>query len=287
MATPRLTFLYPPFFRSISRRPEGAWQQTCLSVQLLSDRIAQKPKRRILHTSSGHRQAHVERHGKAVEGFPVAGIAKPAGQATSGAPANEKDSLQGVDADAVKAVSGAMTQPVVERAQTGQDTGARRVEKQPGKSASARGRSGTQSSKGKQASEGSGRAEELVEGELPAANTVAEPPSSGPLAAILHMPAPPSPAPPTSSTSHFLDVDHASDVAKPPLQTPPYVHHFDTYTLVQRVELGGFTTKQSITFMKAVRGLLARNLDVAREGLVSKSDVENVGRRDTRYWMDD
>lgn len=28
--------------------------------------------------------------------------------------------------------------------------------------------------------------------------------------------------------------------------------------------------------MKAVRGLLAVNLDVAKEGLVSKSDVENV-----------
>lgn len=63
---------------------------------------------------------------------------------------------------------------------------------------------------------------------------------------------------------------------KPPhLQTPPYVHHFDTYTLVKRVEEGGFTDAQAITAMKAVRGLLAENLDVAKEGLVSKSDVEN------------
>lgn len=61
----------------------------------------------------------------------------------------------------------------------------------------------------------------------------------------------------------------------PHLQTPPYVHHFDTYTLVKRVEEGGFTEKQAITAMKAVRGLLADNLDVAKEGLVSKSDVEN------------
>ncbi|KAH8683325.1 hypothetical protein BGZ60DRAFT_399907 [Tricladium varicosporioides] len=63
---------------------------------------------------------------------------------------------------------------------------------------------------------------------------------------------------------------------KPPhLQTPPYIHHFDTYTLVSQVEQGGFTKDQSITAMKAVRGLLAKNLDVARTGLVSKSDVEN------------
>lgn len=64
---------------------------------------------------------------------------------------------------------------------------------------------------------------------------------------------------------------------KPPhLHTPPYVHHFDSYSLVKDLEKGEFTGDQSITIMKAVRGLLALNLDVAKEGLVSKSDVENV-----------
>lgn len=62
----------------------------------------------------------------------------------------------------------------------------------------------------------------------------------------------------------------------PHLQAPPYVHHFDTFTLVKDLERGGFTEDQSVTIMKAVRALLAINLDVAREGLVSKSDVENV-----------
>ncbi|KAI1000419.1 hypothetical protein K3495_g7776 [Podosphaera aphanis] len=59
------------------------------------------------------------------------------------------------------------------------------------------------------------------------------------------------------------------------VHTPPYIHHFDTYTLVQQVQAGGFTAEQSITAMKAVRSLLAVNLEVARAGLVSKSDVEN------------
>lgn len=68
----------------------------------------------------------------------------------------------------------------------------------------------------------------------------------------------------------------AEDASKPPhLQTPPFVHHFDTYTLVQQVQKGGFTTEQSVTAMKALRGLLALNLDVAKAGLVSKYDVEN------------
>jgi hypothetical protein len=73
------------------------------------------------------------------------------------------------------------------------------------------------------------------------------------------------------------DTQDQEDAAKPPhLQTPPYVHHFDTYTLVQQVEAGDFSTEQSITSMKAVRALLAHNLDIAKAGLVSKSDVENV-----------
>lgn len=62
----------------------------------------------------------------------------------------------------------------------------------------------------------------------------------------------------------------------PHLQAPPYVHHFDTFTLVRDLERGGFSEEQSVTIMKAVRGQLAVNLDVAKEGLVSKSDVENV-----------
>ena len=87
-----------------------------------------------------------------------------------------------------------------------------------------------------------------------------------PLETILQMPPP--------------ETAEERNAAKPPhLQTPPYVHHFDTYTLVQQVEAGGFTEEQSITAMKAVRGLLALNLDVAKAGLVSKSDVENVSRR--------
>lgn len=69
----------------------------------------------------------------------------------------------------------------------------------------------------------------------------------------------------------------SSEVQKPPhLQAPPYVHHFDTFTLVHDLEKGGFTQDQSVTLMKAVRGLLTVNSDIARDGLISKSDVENV-----------
>ena len=64
---------------------------------------------------------------------------------------------------------------------------------------------------------------------------------------------------------------------KPPhLEAPPYVHNFDTYTLVRDLEKGGFSAEQAITIMKSVRGLLAVNMDLARDGLVSKTDAEMV-----------
>lgn len=88
--------------------------------------------------------------------------------------------------------------------------------------------------------------------------------TANPLETVLHMGAPA----PEKPEEH-----------KPPhLHAPPYVHHFDTFTLVKDLQGGGFSEDQSVTIMKAVRGLLALNLDVAKEGLISKSDVENVNR---------
>ncbi|WEW61522.1 hypothetical protein PRK78_007012 [Emydomyces testavorans] len=68
----------------------------------------------------------------------------------------------------------------------------------------------------------------------------------------------------------------ASESRKPPhLSPPPYAHHFDTYSLVKDLGKGSFTEEQSISIMKAIRGLLADNLELARRGLMSKSDFEN------------
>ncbi|CAN8097170.1 unnamed protein product [Discula destructiva] len=84
--------------------------------------------------------------------------------------------------------------------------------------------------------------------------------ATGPMDAVLHMVAP----------------DNVPAAEKPPhLTPPPYVHHFDSYSLVKELEGGGYTNAQAITAMKAVRTLLAQNLEVAQGGLISKSDVEN------------
>lgn len=85
--------------------------------------------------------------------------------------------------------------------------------------------------------------------------------SPTPLDRILNMPPPPA----VSEEGH----------KHPHLTTPPYVHHFDTYSRVKDLGKGTYTDEQSITLMKAIRSLLGQNLDVAKESLVSKSDVEN------------
>lgn len=88
-----------------------------------------------------------------------------------------------------------------------------------------------------------------------------------PLEDVLQMPAPAESVHPPGTTHHNR---------KPPHLSPsPYVHHFDTYSLVRDLSKGGFTEDQSITIMKAVRAILHDNLDLAQEILTSKSDVEN------------
>jgi hypothetical protein len=97
--------------------------------------------------------------------------------------------------------------------------------------------------------------------DTPPPYTPPAPPKVGdanPLDSVLHMPGP-------SDEAH-----------KPPhLKTPPYVHHFDTYGLVKQLTKSQYTEQQSVSLMKAVRGILIENMMLARQGLVSKSSVEN------------
>jgi len=83
---------------------------------------------------------------------------------------------------------------------------------------------------------------------------------------VYHMPSP----------SNYLAPTGPSTEKKPPHLSPaPYVHHFDTYSLVLDLSKGGYTREQSVTIMKAVRSILQSNLDYAKQSLTSKSDVEN------------
>ncbi|KAJ5092380.1 Protein of unknown function DUF1640 [Penicillium alfredii] len=83
---------------------------------------------------------------------------------------------------------------------------------------------------------------------------------------VLHMPSP---------TAYLTPTGPSSDKRPPHLTPGPYVHHFDTYSLVRDLSKGDFTDPQSTTIMKAVRSILQNNLDFAKQSLTSKSDVEN------------
>lgn len=88
-----------------------------------------------------------------------------------------------------------------------------------------------------------------------------------PLEGVLHMPSP---------SAYLTPTGPSASGDKPPHLSPaPYVHHFDTYSLVCDLSNGGFSGDNSVTIMKAVRRILANNLDLAKQSLTSKSDVEN------------
>jgi hypothetical protein len=74
-----------------------------------------------------------------------------------------------------------------------------------------------------------------------------------------------------SSSSHVDDFVATA----PHMAPPPFVHQFDTYGLVRRLEDSGWSKLHAITTMKAVRLMLAENTEFARDALVSKSQVEN------------
>ncbi|KAK3670931.1 hypothetical protein LTR78_009209 [Recurvomyces mirabilis] len=73
---------------------------------------------------------------------------------------------------------------------------------------------------------------------------------------------------------HRFD-EHSPPIKAPHIEAPRYVHHFDTFGLVKRLEDSGWTNEHAITAMKAVRLNLADNMELAKEALVSKSMIEN------------
>ena len=96
-----------------------------------------------------------------------------------------------------------------------------------------------------------------------------------------HSTPPPDPNPSTSTSMEWVNPNvheeqHTPAIRHPPhIDTPRYVHHFDTYSLVRRLQAGDWTKPQAITIMKSMRLLLGDNLEKASQALVSKSDVEN------------
>ncbi|VBB86714.1 Putative protein of unknown function [Podospora comata] len=104
------------------------------------------------------------------------------------------------------------------------------------------------------------------------------PPSSSPDAPSSPItPSSPSEPPPSTTETTTISSQENATTQQKPKQT--YIHHFDSYSLVKHLSSPDqppkYTLPQSIALMKAIRALLAHNLDNAQSGLVSRSDVDN------------
>jgi hypothetical protein len=244
MSTARLTFLYPHLFRSI-RVNESATNTVRLRTRRPQPQCL---KTRRFSTTGRNGQRFVQRHGKAVEPFLHHG--------------ETADSLKVFTPDETGTDKGKESG---KNSQTSTTEDEDSIELDPEPSSSAPLSEETQAA-ARLPGDDAAPVDETPNVDKPTPRQTAAANTSdvkAPLETVLQMPPP--------------ETAEERNAKKPPhLQTPPYVHHFDTYTLVQQVEAGGFSEEQAITAMKAVRGLLALNLDVAKAGLVSKSDVENV-----------
>lgn len=250
MSTPRLTFLYPHLFRTIRASETAALRRAT---------TARKPRARCcqyaatITTETTPRQQIAKRHGKAVEPLPL--------YTETDTPLSPSvpDATAGVKGVAGKAGE---TGTAPQAASPGTENEPKIIV------GSAQDKLGELGNELFQMPPPPSPPPSKVPGDTERSegtDTDKPPPNTGPLQTILHM------APPTEGLQDIT----GSPTRPPHLTPPPYVHHFDSYSLVKQLQDGGWTDAQAITAMKAVRGLLAVNLDVAQAGLVSKSDVEN------------
>ncbi|KAJ1337467.1 Coiled-coil domain-containing protein 90-like [Microdochium nivale] len=247
MSTTRLTFLYPALFRTAGARARDGAPRAF--QQANKHHTPAGPALRMastFSTSTASRKAAFPRHGSAVEPVdttsPSGGEAQPVPQPTTETKAKVKPESAPTtvpisdETTAKDKPQGVAKDPVP--AKTGAD-------EKPGlgpvtiNAAAAAAAAGAAAGKTPQQAAADAKIKQ-----------------GGPMEAVLHMPPP--------------------DMVSHPHITPsPYVHHFDTYTLVKQLETDGYTKEQATTAMKAIRRLLAHHLEVAQEGLVSKSDVDN------------
>lgn len=257
MVTGRLTFLYPHLYRTGGRWAETA---TVCAVTARTTRSGRSPPpatslssgcqhvARFTTPSVGRQAPFPKRAGVAIDPTPLPALETPQAPPDPYAPTDQTATTQGDKKDG---------------------------QQQPDQAPPAAGQDGANS----------------VDPTPPPEESLDIPPSefgipkgSSAMEAILLMPPPPSFGAPAVSyisdsnkdpPNHLTPTQEPGVDAKQPPPPPPYVHHFDTYSLVKQLCAGGYTLSQSITAMKAVRGILASNLDAAQESLLSKSEQEN------------
>ena len=250
MSVPRLTFLYPHLFKSVKTSDPSLIRRCSRPLPKKKGRTAG-----FASTSISKQETYAQRYGPANEPHPPPQL--PLSNSPGPGGEEEPKSLSTVIEKEVKTPPSALkqddqkAQPATDPEKEAEKPTPERPNTSPAPSSSAPSKQATKLD----ASESHPKEQSDTPTQETTSLGVAE---AKPMERLLQMSSP--------------DEEH-----KPPhLHAPPYIHHFDTFTLVRDLEKGGFTQAQSVTLMKAVRSLLALNLDVAREGLISKSDIENV-----------
>ncbi|KAI8302001.1 hypothetical protein K4K61_008309 [Colletotrichum sp. SAR11_59] len=241
MSTTRLTFLYPHLYRTL-RASEPRASSTCRSSSS-SKRAAAEVRRRgyaaFTPTPEARQSGFAPRHGKGIEPVKAEKARKSVPEATTTTTTTTTTTPEKTsDSSAANPKPSGTASEDGAAAETPTATAPTSTTPPP--------------------PAGEEQQQEAEEAKAAKQEARDQAKKSGPLEAVLQM------GPP-------------EQVAKqhPHMETPPYVHHFDSFSLVKQLGGGGYTEAQSITAMKAIRAILAHNLDVAQESLVSKSDVEN------------
>ncbi|TPX15557.1 uncharacterized protein E0L32_004255 [Thyridium curvatum] len=310
MSTTKLTFLYPHLFRAggllggeksaavVGQATWGSCRRRCCQKQLRAPAQPSGLAASFASITAPKQSSYTRRHGTAVDPTPLgtgstaSASNKTTAQATTGDGDGDGDGDVEVD-DAQASVGASDAESLAEEQKRAQQQAAESsadgmVEKEAMAAASAAAAAAAAAATNTSADPA--KTEQRIldpppviqlgapTDPAPAAPSGAKKSTSGPMETIL------SREPPPSSSSEDQDgavankggVGSNGSYRRPPhLAPPPYMHHFDSYSLVKQLEGGGYTRAQAITAMKAVRALLAQNLEMAQAGLVSKSDVEN------------
>lgn len=249
MTTHRLTFLYPHLFRT-ARQGKRVATSRCrrrhAPASAHPTQHGQHAAAPFVTSNAPKNGTFAPRVGKAIEPKPLGNVqGAPALESHMRGNPKEAPAEQGAEGGEARESTAEQKERAAKALDPQQLSTVKETLGSPGLSSSEKAKKGAGSGQGKDSAE-------------PAPKR-----ATGPMDAVLHMPPP---------EEHWA----IKPEDKPPhLTPPPYVHHFDSYSLVKQLEGGGYTQAQAITAMKAVRALLAQNLDVAQGGLVSKSDVEN------------
>ncbi|PWY72343.1 hypothetical protein BO70DRAFT_364869 [Aspergillus heteromorphus CBS 117.55] len=266
MAAPRLPFLYPNLMRAV----RSCEPHTYRSLRISSSNYP--PHHAPFHTSRRHAQeTYHRRYGPAAEAH-LPPPSKPKDKTS-----RQQAPLPSSGEDPESSASADSAPPEQPDTQTTTSESSSQTQSNPAATDEPTKDKSVEESESREESE---PASEAREAEIVTASPSEPPPrpeepirifhplNQNPLDGVLHMPSP----------SSYLSTsgEPSSDENKPPHLAPaPYVHHFDTYSLVQDLSKGAFTEEQSITIMKAVRSMLQNNYDMAKQSLTSKSDVEN------------